>query len=180
MDIEKKYIGKYVCYDQADGGACWGRIKDEGFVTKRDPDTGKPVDKGVFILENRYVRYWRTKDVRNFRKFYPKAAIGDLSASYSGSITEEETLFMETRKVRGDSTLHKDQIDLEKDIIDLDEVLGLVDNDELFKAILNARGGVDRVDGRTAAEIGINALLQDGNLSDEAARVLKKRLGIDI
>lgn len=172
MSKEKSYIGKYVCYDQADGGACWGRIKDEAIVNKIDGE------KEVFILENRYVRYNRTKNVRNFRKFYPNAAVGDLSASSSGSVRGDDSVFLQTSKIKGDSTLHKEQIDLERDIIDLDDIVGLVEDDVLFKAILNSR---DRsVDGTHAAEIGLNALLRSGELKDEAILALKKRLGKDI
>ena len=31
-EISKEHVGKYVCYQQADGGACWGRVKNQGIV----------------------------------------------------------------------------------------------------------------------------------------------------
>lgn len=173
--MEKKYIGKYVCFTRMDGGACWGRIKDEGLVTKRHPETGRPIEKEVFILENRYVRYWRTHDLKNYRTYYPGAAHGDLSASMPVSKDDKDGLFLEVRKVRGDTTLHKDQIDLERDIVDFSEVLDIVDDDTLFKAILNSEN--ERVTGETALEIGVQALLKDKSLSDDAVKELKKRLG---
>jgi len=188
MSEEKSYIGKYVCYDREDGGACWGRIKDEAIVIKRHPETGKMVEKEVFILENRYVRYYRTKDLKNFRTFYPNASVGNFSNpqygkasgnSFAGAMDcGDDEVFLETKKVTGDSTLHKDQIDLERDIVDLDDVLGMVDDEVLFKAILGAKG--ETVDGKTAMEIGLNALLKDEACSAEAAKVLKRRIGIDI
>jgi hypothetical protein len=178
-----EYIGKYVCYDRADGGACWGRIKDVAIVNKIDGE------KEVFILEHRYVRYWRNHDLKHFRTFYPNAAVGNFSNPIHGSKGKaddtnsipggQDEIFMEVKKVRGDSTLHLDQIDLERDIIDLDDVLGAVDDELLFKAVLNAK--TDKaIDGKSALEIGLNALLKDASLSGEATKVLKKRLGIDI
>lgn len=166
--IEKKYIGKYVCYNSLDGGACWGRIKDEGFVTKLDGE------HAVFILEDRYQRYQRTKDLRNFRTVFPSMmGAGDPGLSYQASMDPEDELYFEVRKVRGDSTLWKELVDLENDIVDLGEVLMEVDKDELFKAILGSQG---EVNGKTALEIGVQAILKGGGISNEAIEVLRKKL----
>jgi hypothetical protein len=174
----KDFIGKFVCYDQMDGGACWGRIKDEAIVNTMKGE------KEVFILEHRYVRYWRTKNVKNFRKFFPGFAVDDFTSSSpmihetsegEDKAKEEEELFLEVRKVRGDSTLRKEMIDLDNDIVDLDDILGVVDDETLFKAILSAKAGAD-VSGKNAMEIGLNALLKEKELSDIAVKALKKRL----
>jgi hypothetical protein len=88
---------------------------------------------------------------------------------------EEEELFLEVRKVRGDSTLRKEMIDLDNDIVDLEDILGVVDDETLFRAILSAKACAD-VNGNDAMEIGLNALLQEKELSDIAVSALKKRL----
>lgn len=180
--IDKSYVGKYVCFDRADGGACWGRIKDVGLINTRDGE------KEVFILENRYVRYWRTHDLKNFRTFFPGASAGDLSMSMPGKMAngsfasangcEKNELFLEVSKVRGDSTLHLDQIDLENDIVDLSDVLDLVDDDKLFKAILGAKG--EAVNGKNALEIGVMSLLSGDNIDEATIVELKRRLGMKI
>lgn len=171
-----EYIGKFVCYTQMDGGCCWGRIKDEAIVNSMDGD------KEVFILEHRYVRYVRTKNLKNFRRFFPDFAEGvspgDASMAMiygDDKIQKEEELFFEVRKVRGDSTLRKEMIDLENDIIDIEAVLDVVSSEVLFKAILNAKTS-EEVTGKTALEIGLNVLLNDPEMSVESAKVLRERL----
>ena len=166
------YIGKFVCYDQLDGGACWGRIKEELIVNTIHGE------KEAFILEHRYVRTWRTQDLRNYRQSFPDAVAGRMvtpkSMSHPMTLSQDDKPYLETRKVRGDTLLRKEMIDLENDIIDLDDVLGEVENDLLFKAVLNAKDG--EVNGKSALEIGIHALLKNPSLSDEAIKALKKRL----
>lgn len=166
----KNYIGKYVCYNSIDGGCCWGRIKDEGFVTKLDGE------HAVFILEDRYQRYQRTGDLRNFRTVFPSVRDGkvDPGASFSKTLNLSDELYFEVRKVRGDSTLWKELVDLEHDIVDLEDVFKEVDKDELFKAVLSPRNG--EVNGKTAMEIGIQSILKAGNVSPEAVTALKKML----
>ena len=160
------FIGKYVCYSRADGGACWGRIKDEAIVNSIHGE------KEVFILSDRYVRYQRTADVKDFRRYYPQFS------SSSTPVPHPDELFWEVHKVRGDTTLRKEMIDLENDIVELDDVLSAVEDDALFKAVLGAGNG--EVKGKDALEIGINALLKDESLSGEAIAVLKKRLGMKL
>lgn len=166
-----EFIGKFVCYDQADGGFCWGRIKDEAVVNTIHGE------KEVFILTDRYVRYARTRDIRDFGRYYPNV-LANPGMSRATSKEEGEEVFMETRKVRGDTTLRKEMIDLENDIIDLDDLVGAVDDDTLFKAILSAREGA-KVTGVTALEVGLNSLLSDDSLSASAKGVLKRRLGME-
>lgn len=171
-----EYIGKFVCYTQMDGGCCWGRIKDEAIVNSMEGE------KEVFILEHRYVRYERTKNLKNFRRFYPNFAQGVQPSDPSKAmihgdedVQKEEELFFEVRKVKGDSTLRKEMIDLDNDIVDIEDVLDVVDDNTLFKAILNAKSDLE-ITGKTALEIGLNALLKDPELSSEAANVLRKRI----
>jgi hypothetical protein len=44
MDIDKSFVGKYVCYAANDGSFTWGRIKDQGFQNSVSGE------KEVFIL----------------------------------------------------------------------------------------------------------------------------------
>jgi hypothetical protein len=164
-----EYIGKFVCYNQADGGACWGRIKDEAIVNSMDGE------KEVFILEHRYVRYLRTKNLNNFRTYFPDLSDLDYSKATIHGDDKKEELFFEIRRIKGDSILHKHMIDLKNDLVDLDDVLAVVDDETLFKAILSAKTGA-KIYGKNALEIGLNALLMDKATSHEASAVLKKRL----
>lgn len=177
---KSEYIGKFVCYDQADGGCCWGRIKDEAEVNTMSGY------KEVFILSDRFVRYVRGKNVSRFRRFYPDIANSMMSKPMEmgkdGKLKDGD-FFHEVRKVKGDTTLRKEMIDLDKHIIDLSDLLTVMSEDELFKIILTPRipdnemaGSVEGIDGETALEIGIQAVLRIGGLSDEVKEVLLKRL----
>lgn len=161
-----EFKGKYVCYQQADGGACWGRIKDEAVVNKIDGE------KEVFVLTDRYVRYVRSVDKKYFRQFYPQGLTGPReSKDLQGG-----ELFHEVRKVKGDTTIHKDMIDLDKDVVDVSEFLDMIDKDTLFKAILGAREG-GALSGKTAVEIGIRSLAADDNkMSAVVKEELQRRL----
>lgn len=189
---ESPYIGKYVCYNQADGGACWGRIKDEAVVnTMKGP-------KEVFILTDRYVRYWRGKNVKEFRRFYPGFNEGNMSASSPGTLDGEgkltnDGLFLETAKVQshgagrsmrqgGDTTIRKEMLNLETDIIDVRDLLELVDIDTLFKAVMGGRTQAG-LSGTDALDIGLKALVDgDNSIKEDAKEELKRRLesGADI
>jgi len=166
-----EYIGKYVCYDQADGGACWGRIKDEAKVNTMKGE------KEVFILADRYVRYVRGKSLKDFRRYYPDMNDPALWKPMSKNDPDSE-FFHEVRKIKGDSTLRKEMIDLDKDIVDLSDILSVVSEEVLFKAVLSRSSG--QVGGRNALEIGIRSLIADSSMSDEAAAVLKSRMGIEL
>ena len=163
---ESSFIGKFVCYDQADGCACWGRIVDEAIVNTMEGE------KEVFILDNRYVRAWRTRDLRRYRVFHPDMNDPHLSRPGSALGPSDEP-HQQVRKVKGQTTLRKEMIDLENDIVDLSEVLAVVDENALFKAILSTK-----VAGKTALEIGLSALVQDEHLSEEVKGALKQRLGM--
>jgi len=167
--MESNYIGKFVCYDQADGGACWGRIKDEAVVNTMAGE------KEVFILTDRYVRYVLGQNIKQFRRFYPDIDSSPMSKPMEldkdGKLQDGD-FFHEVRKVRGDSTLRKEMIDLETDIVDLSDIIGLVDEETLFKAVL-ASGPVK---GKTAREIGILALMENKELSEMVKAELKSRL----
>lgn len=160
------YVGKYVCYQQADGGACWGKIKEEAVVNKADGE------KEVFILTDRYVRYKRSVNLKHFRQFYPHGLDGPCEAKdlQGGSLSHE------VRKVKGDTTIQKGLIDLEKDVVDISEFLELLDTDTLFKAILIAKDS-DVLSGKTAVEIGIRALANESSgMSSAVKSELERRL----
>lgn len=185
------YIGKYVCYDQMDGGACWGRIKDEARVNTMKGE------KEVFILEERWVRYQATADKRRFRVFYPdpensparSTMVVDGDGSPRAPVHGE--VFLEVRKVRGDSTLRKESINLETDIVDVEEMMRRVGMDNVVREVMSADPqagmqelvtsvGVEIVfravldgktkgiaDAKSAAEIGLKAMM-----TDEKARAM--------
>jgi len=183
-----KWIGKYVVYDQADGGSCFGRIVDEAMVNTMQGE------KEVFILDDRVVRYLRSTDLKRFRVFYPNVidaphlrSAGTVDAD--GKFREgKEGMFMEARKVRGVTTLRKDMIDLDRDVVDVEEMtrrveerLGKVDSDTLFMALLEGRkeiGDDEVVEGEDALDLGMRTLLGQGKMigvvKAELARKLKK------
>jgi len=166
MDQEKPkspYVGKYVCYDQADGGACWGRIKDEAVVNTMKGE------KEVFILDSRWNRHCGAElAAKRYKQFYDMTT-STLQGSEGGDLG--------VRKIKGDSTLKKEMIDLENDIIDIGDILDFVDDGTLFKAIMSARGGEGKVDGKTALEIGLQAVMSE--MDGAAVAEMKRRLGID-
>jgi hypothetical protein len=165
------YVGKYVIYDQADGGSCFGRIVDEAVVNTMQGE------KEVFILADRVVRYLRSADPKRFRMFYPDAIgspnVRSPEVTKSGQIGDEDEgarMFFEARKVKGVTTLRKDKIDLERDVVDVEDMLarmreriGGANVDTLFLALLKGRAG-DRqsdavIEGKDALDIGLAALL---------------------
>jgi hypothetical protein len=159
MQEKSSYIGKYVCYDQLDGGACWGRIKDEAKVNTMKGE------KEVFILENRWVRYASTMDRGRFRVFYPDASNSParrIMIQGKDGLRDPEPgeVQFEVYKVRGDSTLRKEMINLEKDIIDAEELIRRVGVEVIFRAVLAGRDA-GLADCRSAMEIGLQSLLHD-------------------
>jgi hypothetical protein len=147
-DISKRHVGKFVCYQRADGGACWGRVKDQGFVNTMKGE------REVLILDQRYVRYERNKNVKQFRQFYPDAendpslrrpmqvnkdgqleGLG-MAKAPSDYLSVDEELFFEVRYKPGDSTLRLESIDEERDLIEPDELFDVVDRETLFEALL--------------------------------------------
>lgn len=167
MDEKKKseYIGKYVCYDRIDGGACWGRIKDEAKVNTIHGE------KEVFILCDRWVRYSSCKNKGDFRTFFPDLDNlrnrQTMVMSKDGMVAPEYgDIFFEVSRVNGDSTLRKEMIDLEKDVIDAEELIRRAGVEVVFRAVLAARGS----DFKSAAEMGVNALLS----SEDFKRLVSK------
>jgi hypothetical protein len=164
-DQKAKLIGKHVCYDAIDGGACWGRIKE---VVKVNTMKG---EVEAFILSDRYNRYVRGKNLKQFRQFFPdkndptKHVSGQISGD--GKFSDDPDLFLESRKIKGDSILQIRMIDLERDVVDVSDLIGKVDTDLLFQAFLDGRGMGEN--GRTALEIGMLHLM-----GDEAIRKLGK------
>lgn len=136
-----EYIGRFVCYEQLDGGACWGRIKAAVKVNTIEGE------KDSFILADRYVRYTRNRNLKAFRRFYPDIDESrmsrpmELAVGPNGEPGENKAaeFFHEVRKVNGDSTLRVESIDLDRDVVDADELLDLVDSKTLFEALLVGR-----------------------------------------
>ena len=160
-----------MCYDQADGAAVWGRIKDEAIVNSMDGP------KEVFILTDRYVRYIAPGDDKRTRWFYPNLANGNTTLHKTQDVDDSDAeMFYKVRKINGDTTLRKEAIDLENDIIDLGYIIDTITDkgqlDILFKAILES----EEIKGKNAFEIGVNAIVQSGEFSDEIIAELKKRI----
>jgi len=143
-----------VCFQRADGGACWGRVKDQGLITKRDWSVRGPgefVECEVLILTDRYVRYQRNRDLHKFRMFFPDVLAdphmrkpveitGTDSSGNPTGFNQNAEFFFEVRFVPGDSTLRLEEINEEKDIItDVTELLEIVDEKTLFEALLASR-----------------------------------------
>lgn len=135
-EISKEHVGKYVCFQRADGGACWGRVKDQGFVNTLNGE------REVLILTDRYVRYERCQNLAMFRYYFPdvlndphmKKAMkldGDKLEDFN-----DDELFFEVKKVPGDSTLRLESINAETDLMDLHDLLDAVDEKTLFEALL--------------------------------------------
>ncbi len=100
-------------------------------------------------------------------------------------------VFLEVRKVRGDSTLRKESINLETDIVDVEEMMRRVGMDNVVREVMSADPqagmqelvtsvGVEIVfravldgktkgiaDAKSAAEIGLKAMM-----TDEKARAM--------
>jgi hypothetical protein len=171
---KKEFVGKYVVYDRMDGGACFGRIVDEGVVNTLKGE------REVFLLDNRIVRYARTTDQARFRRFFPDAA--EPSASVPGSLSSDGSfraggVFMETSRVKGVTTLRKESIDLERDVVDASDLLELVDDETLFLALLGGRERGVPV-GRDAAEMGLMDMLASDSspFREEVKAELARRL----
>ena len=165
VPVKSPYIGKYVCYSQMDGGACFGKIKDECKV-----NTVKG-EKPVFILTDRIVRHHRCRDSKNFRIFYPTMKMGAVDAD--GKMTGEELDFG-IWAVPGDSILRQDMIDLEHDVLDLQEMLGKIDRDRLFVIILE--GFESGLHGQDALELGLRNLMGKPESSELIKQEFRRRL----
>jgi hypothetical protein len=158
---KKSYVGKYVCYNQNDGGACWGRIKEEAVVNTMSGE------KEVFILTDRYVRHLTGDDRKRFKFFYPDATNEPLMRRpLDGKISYQVS------KVKGDTTIRKELLDLEKDVIDIGDLLKIVDTDTLFRIVM---GSWDKgaLSGNDAFEIGI---LASEEVYSKVKEVLKERV----
>jgi ribosomal protein L35AE/L33A len=173
MSDESKspFIGKYVCYNAVDGGACWGRIKDECKINTMDGE------KDAFLLEGSIVAYKRattgiTAKVMKTGVPLPAATI-TLNPQTGQLGTDVE---IEIRKFKGDTLIRKDVIDLERDVIDLDEYIGKTPEDTLFLALM--RGRAEGLFGNLALEIGLSQLTGlDISVENRIKRELQKRLG---
>jgi len=135
------FVGKYVCYDALDGGACWGRIKDCVVINTQNGE------KDAFILEDRWVRYARGASRKRYRLFHDDDRF------------DSKVQFV-VEKNNGDSILRCDQIDLDKDVVSIGEFLSAIDTETLFLAFMAGQG--QGVDGSKALEIGIRVLLESG------------------
>ena len=179
MPDEKKspFIGKYICYNAVDGGACWGRIKAE---CKINTMTG---EKEAFILEGRMVAYQRGLMGMTVKFFKTGMLLPSKTAAMdpqTGQMTDD--VGMEVRRCKGDTLIRKDVIDLERDVIDLGEfherfenLLGNLSEDTLFMALM--RGQSEGLCGNKALELGLNQLMgSDAGLEERVKQELKKRM----
>ena len=138
-EISKEHVGKYVCYQQADGGACWGKVKNQGFVNTLNGE------REVLILTDRYVRYERGHNMQSYRRFYPDAVndpkLFQPVISDDGEMRDPKKgeLFFEVRKVAGDTTLRLESINEETDLMELDDLLEAVGEKVLFEALMAGR-----------------------------------------
>lgn len=141
-EISKEHVGKYVCYQRADGGACWGKVTNQGFVNTLNGE------REVLILSERYVRYERCKNLSHFRYYFPdvlndphnkKAVKATGPGEKDFEDFKESELFYEVRKVPGDSTLRLEEINPETDLMELDEFLDIVDDKTCFEALMAGR-----------------------------------------
>jgi hypothetical protein len=138
-EISKEHVGKYVCFQRADGGACWGRVKDQGFVNTLNGE------REVVILTERYVRYERCQNLAMFRYYFPDV-LNDPNLKKAMKVDgdgvkdfDEGELFFEVKKIPGDSTLRLESINVETDLMDLHELLEMANEKTLFEALLAGR-----------------------------------------
>lgn len=170
------FIGKYVCYDQMDGGACWGRIKDEAVVNTMNGE------KSVFILTDRYVRYLTgDNDDRDLRRFYPDPSLQptmykSMQKTPQGIEDICENRQYGIKKIYGESTIRVESLDLENDIVDLNDILSIVGEEKLFGELLKSFQNDNEINGKTALEIGLYVLLDDEELSQIVKDKIKKHL----
>jgi hypothetical protein len=177
-DEEKSpFIGKFVCYNAVDGGACWGRIKAECTVNTMSGE------KEAFILEGRMVAYLRASLGVTVKTFKPGLLVPVRTAALdltTGKLTDD--VGIEVKKFKGDTLIRKDVIDLERDVIDLgefhekfDSLLGNLSEDALFLALM--RGQSVGLCGNKALELGLNQLMgSDVGLEERVKQELRKRL----
>lgn len=147
-EAKSDFIGKYVCYDAIDGGACWGRIKAEAKVNT----VNGLVD--VFILSGRLVRYKRARQGTTLKVGTPDDGFRTMSQVDGGKL--ESDLVFEVRRFNGDTILWKSGINVEKDVIDIEQFVNRVSTDDLFLAVMRGRDSGSTA--KTALELGIEAL----------------------
>jgi len=132
MNEEKsKYIGKYVCYNSIDGGACWGRIKMECKVNTMSGE------KDAFVLENRIVAHQKANSGMTVKVFPLGGAVASKTMSLNPDTNQlGDDLEVKITHIKGDSVIRQDVIDMDRDIIDLAAVWGRFTEDQLFLALL--------------------------------------------
>lgn len=162
-------VGKYVCYNSVDGGACWGRIKAECKVNTMGGE------KEAFILEDRVVAHL-TATLGVTAKVFSAGSTNSRTMAtnpFNGQLSDE--VEVSVTHVKGDTLIRKDVIDLAKDVIDLDDFWGKVPEDKLFVALIQGREGPFFQN--KALEIGLNKLLgSDFGLKERVKQELKARM----
>lgn len=153
------YKGKIVVYRNVDGGFCYGRIKDEVVVNTMEGE------KAAFILEDRIVGY--LCDAKGKVEF-PRNQLLTSAICQDG-----KEFFLRTTHVPRDSILRLDAIDVEKDIMAFDDLLGQFTDDELFVIILV--GKVTEMDDRVFQSF-FQLLLDNKKSSDDYFKFLKDEL----
>lgn len=163
------FIGKYVCYNSVDGGACWGRIKAECKINTMDGE------KEAFILEHRVVAHLKACQGVTAKSYNIGSRNSRTQAlnPFNGQTSDE--VEVSVTHIKGDTLIRKDVIDLTKDVIDLDDFWGKVPEDKLFVALVQGREGPFFQN--PALEIGLNKLLgSDFGLKERVKQELKARM----
>jgi hypothetical protein len=169
----KTHIGKYVCYNAVDGGMCWGRIKA---VCKINTMSG---EKPAFILDGRVVGYLKAKSGLTIKMMKPGCTLpyGTKAMNQNNGQTSDD-LEIEVRRIKGDTLLRLDVIDIQRDIITIDEALSKISDDALFIMLVSAKAKADSIQGGNALEIGLSELMgEDGTsvLKQELSKRMEKK-----
>ena len=170
---DSPFIGKFVCYNAFDGGACWGRIKSECVINTMSGE------KEAFILEGRVMVHLRA--AKGITAKIVTTGIPTPTRTIAVDPTTgkaSDDIVMEVIKCKGDTLIRKDVIDLDRDVIDLDEVLEQAPEDVLFLALM--KGQEDGVSGELveknkALELGLKHMSNSG-LEESIKKALKNRM----
>ena len=151
-----EFVGKYVCFTRMDGGCCWGRIREEAISNTMGGE------KEVFILEDRWVRH-------NFG-----ARRGSKPNVFFPDPTNDPTMYrvegnhgFRVEKVRGVTTVRKEMLNLDTDIIDLSEIMNNASEELIMNLLLS---DLEPESAESALEIGLRSLMASDDLIEKIKR----------